>query len=394
MTRSIRLFVCLIAALVPLPVFAQVAYVYVPTPKGIYAYAASSAGKLTVIKGSPFTQSNLALESAVGSNGSHFITTGAEDVHSYAVSSDGVIGAQVEQIDTQKYTGVACGLTMNTTNSRGGTSFDRTGKYLYVMLNSNPIGCNAIQTFEIASNGGLTFKGASVFDVNTDYGGNETITVFSGNNKFAYDSDFNPPVTDCLFYFINTFSRESSGALQLIDATVTGPTPQPHTGNFYGPWAISADSTNHLAVALVPIQGSEYGFCSSSTFPVQLASYTIASDGNLTSTNTWANMPTLSSYVNLMAMSPAGNILAVSTGTGVQFFHFNGAKPITEFTGILGTSGYISQMSWDTSNHLYAVNGQSGKLHVYDVTTTSAKEAAESPYVIPGGATNVLVFSR
>ena len=35
MTRSIRLFVCLIAILAPPSALAQVAYVYVPTPKGI-----------------------------------------------------------------------------------------------------------------------------------------------------------------------------------------------------------------------------------------------------------------------------------------------------------------------------------------------------------------------
>jgi hypothetical protein len=69
----------------------------------------------------------------------------------------------------------------------------------------------------------------------------------------------------------------------------------------------------------------------------------------------------------------------------VQFFHFNGAAPITKFTGIIGTSGGIASMAWDKYNHLYAWNGASGKLHVYTVTTTSVVEAAGSPYSnIPG----------
>ena len=69
-----------------------------------------------------------------------------------------------------------------------------------------------------------------------------------------------------------------------------------------------------------------------------------------------------------MTISPSGKILAVSVGTGVRFFHFNGAEPITEFTGIIGTSGYISSMQWDNSNHLYAISYQSQELYVLTVT--------------------------
>lgn len=53
MTRKIQLF-CLIATLCTGACSAQVAYVYVPSSDGIFAYDASSAGKLTLIKGSPF----------------------------------------------------------------------------------------------------------------------------------------------------------------------------------------------------------------------------------------------------------------------------------------------------------------------------------------------------
>ncbi|MGA2560987.1 MAG: hypothetical protein ABSF17_15015, partial [Terracidiphilus sp.] len=80
--------------------------------------------------------------------------------------------------------------------------------------------------------------------------------------------------------------------------------------------------------------------------------------------------------------------------TGVQFYHFNGAKPITEYTGIIGVSGYVSSMNWDKSNHLYAVNGASGRLHIYDVTPTKEAEVAGSPYTIPGGAQSVFVVSK
>jgi len=86
-----------------------------------------------------------------------------------------------------------------------------------------------------------------------------------------------------------------------------------------------------------------------------------------------------------MVLDPTGKILAVATGTGVQFFHFNGASPITTFTGVIGVSGYITHMSWDSDGHLYAQNGASGKMHVYEVSTKSAKELSGSPTLIPIG---------
>jgi hypothetical protein len=49
-------------------------------------------------------------------------------------------------------------------------------------------------------------------------------------------------------------------------------------------------------------------------------------------------------------------------------------------------------MQWDNSNHLYAVNGASGKLHVYIVTPTFVVEAAGSPYAV--GAEGVSVVSK
>jgi hypothetical protein len=105
-------------------------------------------------------------------------------------------------------------------------------------------------------------------------------------------------------------------------------------------------------------------------------------------------MPTVPGGVSSMVMSRNGELLAVATGPGVELFHFNGSKPITEFTGILGTTGYVSQMGWDTSNHVYALNGASGRLHVYSVSSKGAKEATGSPYLPPGGATSLVVVSK
>ncbi len=97
-------------------------------------------------------------------------------------------------------------------------------------------------------------------------------------------------------------------------------------------------------------------------------------------------MPTLTNPpgggVMLGPISPSGKVLPVAIGTGVQFFHFNGGSPITKFSSVIGATGYINFMQSDNSNHLYAINGASGKLHVYTVTRTSVVEAAGSPYAI------------
>jgi hypothetical protein len=107
-------------------------------------------------------------------------------------------------------------------------------------------------------------------------------------------------------------------------------------------------------------------------------------------------MPQLAGYVGLspvMKLNPEGTVLAVTVGTGIQFFHFNGAQPITPFTGIIGNYGstsnaYITTMAWDKANHLYAMDGRSGKLHVYTITTKGVVEAPGSPYTPPNTCTS------
>ena len=192
--------------------------------------------------------------------------------------------------------------------------------------------------------------------------------------------------------YFNAFSRASStGDLDFFApiASVTGPTPNTAETLLPVPWLITDDPTDHLAIA---VSNTALNSCGRGG-PVQLASFTVNSAGDLASTNTWGNMPTVSGQVNEIMLNPAGTLLAVATGPGVQMFHFNGAKPITEFTGIIGTSGSIVQLQWDTSGHLYTLNS-SGRLHVYDASTTSVTEAAGSPYTQVSPPSGVLVVSK
>ncbi|MGB7130357.1 MAG: hypothetical protein WBD59_06100, partial [Candidatus Sulfotelmatobacter sp.] len=124
--------------------------------------------------------------------------------------------------------------------------------------------------------------------------------------------------------------------------------------------------------------------------PYQLATYTVDSAGQLSTTSTSENMPTTeaggqagnsSSQVIDYWMSPSGKFLAVAGTSGLQVFHFNGADPITKYTGLL-VSGEVDQVFWDNSNHLYAIGNTAGKLWVFTVTATGVTQAPGSPHSI------------
>ena len=230
--------------------------------------------------------------------------------------------------------------------------------------------CSAIQTFEIGKTGELTFKGS------TNAGDENTVLpMVTGNNKFAYsissikgggETAVTSPASPARARACSTSLTPMKPILthkpgKAAYSPVSNPTP---------------DRTDHFALTVEPRGGG----------PQQLASYTVDSQGDTTSTNTWENMPTAPDDVYAVALDPTGKILAIATGNGVQFFHFNGAAPITKFTGVIETSGHISGMAWDNDGHLYAQDAVGGTLHVYAVTTTSAKELPGSPTVIPEGA--------
>lgn len=406
MTRLTLASVCLTAALCSQASFAQVAsvqpattttavaYVYVSTSKGTDLYDAASNGKLTLVSGSPFATSGY----MVGSNGKYLITAGTNDIYSYKIASNGAIEGRVSELDTQSFSGGKCGAT-------AGAVLDHSGKDVYVSLKGAPADdgnelCDAIQSSSISSSGALTYKGDVLVDEDEKISGSDTLPVLLGNNGFAYSLE---GVTDSCESTINIFAREGSGALELAGGqNVTYPKPPPGGYSYYGLYAshtpsyvgsvwpslITDDASDHLAIALYAMKDPP---CGPTTTP-QLASFTANSKGELTSTNTYENMPKVSGAINVMRMSPSGKLLAVATGTGVQIFHFDASSPITKFTGVIGTSGYVSDLQWDKSNHLYAINGATGNLHVYTVTTSSAVEAPGSPYAI--GGTHLAVVSK
>jgi len=373
-----------------------VAYVYVQTSKGVNLYDASAAGKLSLVPGSPFKTEG----SMGGSNGKYFITVGTDYLHSYAVASNGAIGKQASKIDTQNYYGSECG---NNTGSRA--VLDHTGQNLYLMLINDQ--CMAQQTFDITKGSGvLKFSGAAVVsDFPADALEDDdccTPLSITGNDAYSY------VVSEAGDYWNSSvlgFARQSNGALVSRTFNEIDPTPQPGQGyvSYYPPIAVAADPNGHLAALLYGPGG------------LQLASYTVDEKGDIASTNTWENMPTVSTGNSLLPsargrvlnMSPSGKLLAVmiqpdcqscDTPWGFQVFHFNGAAPATAYSPVILPKALIWQMAWDNSNHLYALGWGSGdgplELYVYTITPTSISEAPGSPYKIPGLSTGLVVVSK
>jgi len=93
-----------------------------------------------------------------------------------------------------------------------------------------------------------------------------------------------------------------------------------------------------------------------------------------------------------MSRPPSGKYLAVGGISGLQIFHFNGANPITKFTGRL-TAKQIDQLFWDNSNHLYAISRNAGKLFVFTVSSSGVKQAPGSPHPIARPVNIIVLLS-
>jgi hypothetical protein len=371
---------------------ADVANVYVGTSNGVLLYHAASNGKLTLVSGSPFSIAG----SAVGSNRKYFVSLDPGNLYSYPVLSNGAIGPQAFQINTQDYAlGDNC---LSTT----GADFDHSGQKLYVQLAgaSNTFGthyCNLLQSFEIASNtGSFTFLGSTSNGGFTEPADPASPLATISNDAYAYDL---AAIDLTCYRQREAFQRQSNGTLDSISFTDTQPVSEPGWNYVLMRSTEAQDPSSHLAAAVAMTTGGTCGPFQ----PPQLVSYTVDNQGNVTSTNTWQNAPASQVYDSVLSMSPSGKLLAVggnnflfrgtsvNLGTnGLRVFHFNGANPITPYSKTL-TTAPIDQIHWDETNHLYALSDETNKLYVYTVTPTSISEAPGSPYTISGANALVVV---
>jgi hypothetical protein len=330
-----------------------VAYVYVSSLIGnvkyqVLGYQAATNGSLTPIPRSPFADNVTSL--ALNGAWLFGVDPTGQNIDSYSIASNGALTYK------DKYT----------TSLKGGTLYDlfldHTGSSLYAIYyttNNDYLSQSIDQT-----TGQLSF-------LNDLQGGpdHNVALSFIGTNKFSYASS-------CYHFTPEIFGvqRASGGTLSYLSLNPSFPAEK--SGGFYCPWAAAADPTNHLAIALSPFT-SNWG----SDGPTQLAVYTADSSGNLTTTSTYQNMPSvLTQGAQTYWMSPSGKYLAVG-GIGLQIFHFNGANPITHFTGLL-TTDTIDKVYWDKANHLYAISASAGKLYVFTVTSTQVTQAPGSPHKI------------
>jgi hypothetical protein len=344
---------------------APVAFVYVSNnPSGsstneIHGFAAAANGRLTPVPGSPFRDD----VTSMANNGKYLYASTRSGIYvaGFAIEANGALRWSAST-DIVKYNQDDCG-------SSGPLFLDHTGASLYDMeFDGNACANNSYQSLATNTSSGRLRNIGSGASGEWFY----LPATFIGNNVYAYTAV-------CLYdmyWEIAGFKRGSGGLLSQIN--INAPTPAPRTGDFFCPSQAAADPTNHVAITFQPVNQNTF----SPDGPAQLATYTAASSGNLSTASTVGNMPAASvGTVTGIGMAPSGKLLAVAGTAGLQVFHFNGASPITHDTGLL-TKDQVDQVFWDNDNHLYAISQSAGKLFVFTVTPTGANQAAGSPYTI------------
>lgn len=327
----------------------------------IRAYNADSEGRLTPIAGGPWP----GLASAT--TGTYFFALDQtfRNAISYKVASNGSL-TKVANYDLANRAPSGCA----NYETFSPPTLDHTGATLYATGGEFSSGAgdgtcadNAVtQSYRINKDtGDLTYLGSvdSFYEV-----------TFDGNNKYTFSGGCYCKSSDQDTDIIG-LQRDSDGMLALATTTSDQPIDAPSGTSWAAP-ATAADPTDHLAVALEPAQSPWHSL---------LAAYTIGSNGSLTTTNTYDQMPNIGDLIGPMQMSPSGLLLAVADNTeGLHVMHFNGADPITPYALLLPNTQVFS-LAWDNANHLYAAT-TGGKLYVFTVTPTGWLQAPGSPYLI------------
>lgn len=328
----------------------------------ILSYSVSADGRLSPVPGSHLTYGPGGVIA-----GSFLFALNTDGLHldAYRIGPDGSLTKAQSLID---YAATRC-----TCYPQIPLLADRTGLNLYVGATDQD-GYLSYETYSInQETGALTYVSATGNALNS-IGVAFYPFTFSGSDLYAYgvfSRNSASPANQ-----IGFLTRAADGSLSgdpATNAVVTGPTPPP--GTIYEEALIGTDAANHV----VSFIGSLDASGNPTSLPSRLASFTIHPDGSLTSTNTSANMPEVAVPAVGAALNPSATLLAVA-GNGLQLFHFNGAAPLTPFTGMV-TSDRIDHVAWDNHNHLFGVSP--GKLYVFNVTADGVVQVPGSPYSIP-----------
>lgn len=375
----------------PTPTTSRVSDIYVGTSKGVYLYHAAANGSLSLVSGAPYS----VIGTAVGSNHHYFLSYGQTYLHAYPIAGNGAIQGQISQIYTPHYSGSECGTIKS-------SLLDHTGHVVYAQLYGNQLGgeqgpCSALQSFRLSNGGFLSFLGATEFstETQTGIGGFATPISLTGSGNYAYSASYDHECNLVTWQF----KRESSGAM-LLDSYGSLKIPSTPPDWRWYPWVMTSDPANHMAVVLSAESGG-FGPCGDVAHLTQLASFTVGSDGNLSTANPPDNMPAPQVNPQILNMSASGRFLAVggnalqfgeegSQTPGLQVFHFNGASPIVLFSNTL-THDPIDEIHWDNTDHLYALSNSTRKLYIFSVTATSITAAPGSPFSVPATPNSLAV---
>ena len=328
-------------------------------------FSADSTGALTALPGSPFWTSITASQFWTLAHTPNWLFLSDEvKIYSFSIASNGALTLK-SSINAQQFSPAGSDVI-------SALSLDRSGLTLYAAATEQSAATgNAILAFHKGSNGVFTYLGSTDYpDRNgfSDIFGDASSRLdFISNNQYAYNAGCDNGNASW-FAAQRNFSDGTLGRFP-INPTI----PSNPNGN-YCPIASAVDPTNHLAVGLFLEQSG----------PAQLAVYTADSSGNLTTTSTAQNMPTTAVGDGVMSISPAGNLLAIASGRGLQVFHFNGSNPITPYTKQLAVA--CNDLAWDKHNHLYII-GSKG-VRAWRITPNFWKAA--SPYPLNGAALTVL----
>jgi hypothetical protein len=318
----------------------------------INAFSANSKGQLATVPGSPFAVN---VRTITASRNFLFGTDGT-NIDTFSIAANGAL-TQVSSMSIRQFNpnGVVDELFL-----------DGTGATLYAVHLQIDGANQGYDSFRVDhSTGVLTFLGATFTGCCSTGALN-----FMANNVYGFTSDcFHGDPTVALY------KRNDDGTLTSVPGGLDN-SPDP---THLCPESVAPGPAGTLAVAFGPDGGPGVETVPPQAGGVVLAVYSVDSSGSLSTSSTVANMPQ-TDFGGTLMISPSGKFLAWG-GPGLEVFHFNGANPITPFTGLL-TKDQITQIAWDNDNNLYAISQSANKLSVFTVTATNAGPAPGSSYAI------------
>jgi hypothetical protein len=384
MTSSFKVSAALIAACLTAG-FAQssngqaVAYVYVASSTQISGYSAAATGQLTLIPELPISASVTHLSTT----NKFLFGPGSDNQNIYAfnIGPGGVlVPGPVTYV--QQYNSNGCPGTL------GPTQIGYSDQYLYSLVTDGDCaGGTVTHVFPILKDGSL---GTGIgWYTQIEYSGPPHPLRLLGNDQFAfitgcahYGNDFTP--TTLIYHTGNTVFPGG-----LVPDGQYDEAPEPSDPeDFYCPDMLAGDPTNHLAYAF----RKYYPSISELSTPYFLASYTVDTQGNLSTESNYTNMPAANiGTLSTLSINPAGDLLAVAGSYGFELFKFDGGNPITKIDSLVA-SDPVTEVGWDKAGHLYVLTTSS--LYVYTATTSGVQQAPGSPYALSGsGPFSVIALS-